>query len=230
MPAAAAAFAAAGNVDALDVLLTRHPYATGAAALPALAALPPSLPAAATVPLLARLLAFSATPPPPPRPPDAAEAAALVAAVPPEALAGPCATEAACAGAPLATPDSLDAWVLERAAAVDDEAGLAVAALALLKAWAAHGRSAAAAAAGAVHMWLTVLRHGTADEAFAALGVRELLDMTGPAQLRAALVATLPEGLATDAAAAVVTEARPLSLSQRACISLTTPRSSVLAV
>ena len=210
---AAAGFAAAGNSAALSLLFRRHPHALAPSALQILAALPPALPPSEYLPLLQRLAAEQPAAEPT-RAPDAAEApgnpALLAAADDPRLPDGALAALHSAPAAP--TEEEVDAWVVERAAAIDDEGGSVFVARALLKSWAAAGHAAAAPAAAALNMWLAVLKHALAAGVrteLRLLSTRELLCMSGPAQMRLALVDTLPETLPTPQAADVITEVRP---------------------
>lgn len=225
---AAHAFAAAGDAGHVAALLRRHPRGVGRAALSALASLPAATAAAEYLPVLDQLLALAGNPtlsaaelrePDVVESPDflTPEVAAAAAGVggPERALAPDAATPSG-----LATADEIDAWVLERAATIDDESGLANVSLALLKAWAARSRAAVAPAAAALHMWLSVLRRSaslSADvrAAFADMGARPFLEMTAPAQLCAVLVATLPMGLPVTEASELITEVRACALCPR---------------
>ena len=242
LPAAAAALAAAGAVSPLATLLQRHPYGVGRAALPALAALPAATPITQYLPVLQRMLSAEASRASAAadqlnahadthtnhRAADPVEHPEFLAAMPQAAAAavsagGPERALASAASHFAPSAEEIDAWVLERAAAIDDDAGLANLSLAILKAWAAAGRSAATAPAAALHMWLSVLRHCSAidsssRDAFTDMGVRTYLDMTPPAQLRAVLIATLSEGLPIEQAADVVTEVPCLVLQGNVCV------------
>jgi hypothetical protein len=222
---AAAAFARTGNVTAVQTLFHHHPraIAVGGGALSVLSNLPPSVSPYEYLPLLKELAAQEL--PAQLRAPDPVEA--------PENLeflqcAGPQLSECALAALgpvfALPTSEEVDAWVLERAKVVDDEGGLAATALSLLKAWAASGHMTVATPAVALHMWLAMLKHecgsrGGANLELADMPVREFLSMSAPAQLRLALVTSLPEALPTSTTADIITEVGDIP----PCLSVTPP-------
>ena len=223
VPDSAHAFASAGSISALQVLLERHPYSMGRAVLSALATLPAATPVGQYLPLL-RLAADPTVAVQHTRDADACECADHLATAavqdaiwqqggPEHALRVIAERSPAGAHKHFCSAEEVDAWVLERACAIDDESGLALVSLSLLKAWAAQGRTAASAPAAALHMWLAVLRHSAklsaeAQAALAQQGVRSFLDLTPPAQLLLVLQAALPADASAEASGEVVTEGR----------------------
>jgi hypothetical protein len=207
---AAAAFAQSGNIAALQTLFKNHPNAIAPTALSVLSNLPPDVGPQDYLPLLQCLAKRDL--PEPRRAADSAESpenlnypGAVKEQLPERALAA--------LGTSLPMSEEIDAWVLERAKVIDDEGGMVDRALALLKAWAVSGHCAVAAPAVALHMWLAVLKRACAGERgagpeLAEISVREFLSMSPPAQLRFALMSSLPEDMPTAAAADVITEVR----------------------
>lgn len=206
---AAAGFAAAQNVAALETVLARHACAIGGAgALEALAQLPDTAEPELYVPLLQRLLharpdAASAAE----RDPDVVEAPDAVAALRGALHGQHEVTERFRVaeveldggdGGAVVEPEAADAWVAERMMAIDDRTGLLARAAALAKAWFAHVEGAPARELVGVHIMHTLFRNvhvldAAAAESVATLSLRDFLGMTELAQARYVLRACFPD-------------------------------------
>ena len=227
VPAAAASFAAAGNVSALATVLSRHACSIGASQLDVLYHLPDALDARQYLPVLQQIAFWDGTIV------RERELDYLEGAEPAALLAGqimarevtevtdPFLAAAAAAADPDTRSDgvtieAIDEWVVERALVVDEATGLLPLSTTLLKGWLRMGREAVVPALAGLHMMQTLFRHshmlegGTAAD-IANLSGRDFVASTAPAQVQYVLRCVFPHETITDVeeGARVLTEVRP---------------------